>query len=236
MYFNSILTTYYFIACFTFVLSHRIVIGQTVAQPSRAICQIVTDDGRSGSGFVVAADGSKFEVWTNAHVAGTVGQSVEARFRPYTSSEQRFRGVVRWVNQSKNTDASKIIADGNFTDAVCSIGIASNTSDLLLGGGYPLGGRFYSVGLTRTPARDFGRVVAYRPASIEGQSGGPVFDSHHHVIGVTTLRLGDRRTGFGGVLPITDWSNPDSHSISSANGIGEFKPLGLSKVVHPVDD
>ena len=197
--------------------------AQGLSNAFDGICRIETDSGR-GSGFVVAKAAGKFEVWTNAHVAGQVGQRIVARFNVGRSSERAFKGVVSWAEYSSSVDASKLIVVGDYGGDVFRISDCSSCGVISVTGGHPLGLRSYAIALSPFSEADFGEVRAYRPPSIEGQSGSPIVNESGEVIGVVTLRMGKGKNAVGGMLPISQWTRTGSKPVSVL-GFGDFKPI-----------
>ena len=202
--------------------------GQGLANSFDGICRIETSDGR-GTGFVVAATKTRFEVWTNAHVAGKKGGSVTVRTDTGTASETIFNGTVAWSQYGDGVDAAKVVCVGSYRGSVFSISNGGGSSDLSVTGGHPYGGRAYAIRVNEDQRNDFGNVTAYRPASIGGQSGSPIVGTDGRVVGVVTLRLGTGRNAVGGMLPIRQWSTPNERNVSS-KGFGDFELLPLATV------
>ena len=201
--------------------------GQGLANSFDGIVRVETSDGR-GSGFVVAATKTEFEIWTNAHVAGSRGQRVTVRTNTGSKSEKAFTGIVAWSKYGEGVDAAKIICSGSYRDSVFDISDGRGSDDLSVTGGHPNGGRAYAIRVNADKRNDFGNVSAYLPASIGGQSGSPVVDTDGRVVGVVTLRLGTGRNAVGGMLPIRQWSLPDQHKVA-AKSFGDFELLPLAK-------
>lgn len=202
--------------------------AQGLSNAFDGICRVETNDGR-GTGFVVAKTAGRFEVWTNAHVAGKVGQRIVARFDVGRKSERAFKGVVSWAEYSSSVDASKLIVVGDYGGDVFRISDCADCGVISVTGGHPLGLRAYAVALSPFGEADFGQVRAYRPPSIEGQSGSPVVNERGDVIGVVTLRMGKGKNAVGGMLPISQWTRTGSKPVSVL-GFGDFKPLGKAVV------
>ena len=65
-------------------------------------------------------------------------------------------------------------------------------------------------------------MTAYLPAAIPGQSGSAVVNERGEVVGVVTMYFEDRRTRYGGFLPIGDWTG---EGRAAQRNVGHFKPL-----------
>lgn len=197
--------------------------GQHVHDSFEGILRIDTSTGR-GSGFVVASREGRFEVWTNAHVAGSKGDRVVGVFGAGTNREERFTGVVSWVHYDSNHDAAKIVFDGHYDGGLFVVGTSGGDSELFATGGHPLGGRGYALTVQPESRRNFGVVAAYRPPSIPGQSGSPVVNRQGSVVGVVTLRSGEGKDAVGGMLPISQWTG-ERVPVSVLDGFGSFSLL-----------
>lgn len=206
--------------CFVFVFSSGAACvtayGQLHTSPD-GIVRVETDTS-SGSGFVVAAEGSAVEVWTNGHVTGGVGSDARVRFNVGLESEIVATGIVAERRFSGGQDFAKIVAAIHYTGHVFSIGHTDRERDRCLTGGFPLGGRYYGVVLGVERGKSFNGITAYSPPSIPGQSGSPVVNEEGDVVGVVTLRFRDGRQAFGGFLPIEDWTGDSRVSVRDVGG------------------
>lgn len=201
--------------------------GQSLHRSFDGICRIETDTGR-GTGFVVAASDGRIEVWTNAHVAGEEGKRVRVRFGTGSSREISMDGVVAWSRYENAYDAAKIICHGRYDGDVFNVCTGGCGGRLSITGGHPYGGRAYAVRLEQYDEKNFGIVRAYKPASIEGQSGSPIVNDDGTVIGVVTLRFGNGPGAVGGALPITQWTKSETVSFRQLS-FGPFEVLGNAK-------
>lgn len=185
------------------------------------IARIETDTG-TGSGFVVAAEADRFEVWTNGHVTGGIGSTAVVRLQTGTSSEAAFKAIVAARRFSGGADWAKLIAKGSYSGHIFQVGSLGGEELDRVTGGFPNGGRFYSLVLSPRPDKSFGEVNAYLPSAIPGQSGSPVCNENGEVVGVVTMYFQQRRERFGGFLPIEDWKGQGRVSIRN---VGMFKTL-----------
>jgi len=176
----------------------------------------------SGTGFVVAAERDRFEVWTNGHVTGPIGSSATVRMQTGRKAEAAFAATVAARRFEGGADWAKLIAEGTYTGHVFSIGSLGGGKSDRVTGGFPNGGRFYSLVLSPKPNKSFGEVKAYLPAAIPGQSGSPVCNEAGEVVGVVTMYFEDRSQRFGGFLPIEDWKGQGRVSVRN---VGHFKTL-----------
>lgn len=176
----------------------------------------------SGTGFVVASNGSEFEVWTNGHVTGPVASKATVRMQTGRRSEATFEAVVAARRFEAGTDWAKLIAKGAYTGHVFSVGSLGGEKSDRLTGGFPNGDRFYSLVLTPMPKQSFGEINAYLPAAIPGQSGSPVCNERGEVVGVVTMYFEKRRQRFGGFLPIEDWKGEGRVTVRN---VGHFSTL-----------
>lgn len=191
------------------------------------IVRVETNDSR-GSGFIVASEAKRFEVWTNGHVTGKVGSYVTIKTNAGTSTEEVFKGKVVWRRYGNGWDAAKVICRGGFAGAVLRVCDDDCRGELFATSGHPLGGRGYCISLTPKTGRSFGIVTAYLPASIPGQSGSPVVSVKGEVIGVVTYRSGIGRDAVGGMLPISQWTETGFRG-EVKYGTGSFAELPNAK-------
>ena len=182
----------------------------------------VEADGGSGTGFVVAANDTQFETWTNGHVTGGIGSEARIRVNAGRRDEYTARGVIADRRYSGGYDWAKIIATAEYNGHVFKIRTPGSERDYSTTGGFPRGGRFYSLTLDDRPDKSFAEVTAYDPASIPGQSGSPVVNDEGDVVGVVTLRFRDGRNTHGGFLPIEDWTGDERVHVRS---VGKFEVL-----------
>lgn len=207
--------------------------GQHLHESFGGIVRVETSTGR-GTGFVVAKTSDQFEVWTNAHVAGKVGEQVVVRHHAGTKSQKSYAGVVAWSAYDGTRDAAKVLCKGSFSGDVIPVDSGSGDPELFITGGHPLGLRSYCLTVERKSGKDFGDVIAYVPSSIKGQSGSPIVNRAGRVVGVVTLKLGSGRNAVGGMLPVDHWTGNTNASVSVI-GFGEFKPLS-NAIVNIEDD
>lgn len=201
--------------------------GQGLGDSFDGIVRIETSEGR-GTGFVVAATKTRFEVWTNAHVTGSTGTRVTVRTETGAPGEKAFEGTVAWSRYGDGVDAAKVVCTGSYSGSVFSISDGGSSDDLSVTGGHPHGGRAYAIRVNEDKRNNFGNVTAYQPASIGGQSGSPVVGTDGRVIGVVTLRLGTGRNAVGGMLPIRQWSMPGQQNVA-VTGFGDFELIPLAR-------
>ena len=161
-------------------------LGQSIPDAFGSIARIESESGR-GTGFVVAKQGNKFELWTNAHVVRDQ-RTVTLRFFADTDREFATTGIVVWSQYDGTRDAAKIISETRKTIRPFGVSNQARSSSLFATAGYPAGNRGYAILLSPTPRLDFGPVSAYLPESIPGQSGSPVVDKSGNVTHVVTLR------------------------------------------------
>lgn len=213
------------------VLSFAVVLATIVACCSCSRAQLQTacnGIGRietrtgSGSGFVVASDGERFEVWTNGHVTGPIGSTAVVRMQTGKRAESTFKATVAARRFAGGADWAKLVAEGAYTGYVFPIGSLGGEESDRVTGGFPNGGRFYSLVLTPSPKHSFGEINAYLPAAIPGQSGSPVCNDSGEVVGVVTMYFEQRRQRFGGFLPIEDWKGEGRVSVRN---VGHFSTL-----------
>ena len=209
-----------------FVVASMPCIGwaQSIPDAFGSIARIESDSGR-GTGFVVAASGEKFELWTNAHVVRNQ-RTVKLRFFAGTSREFSTSGIVVWSKYDGTRDAAKIISTAGEEIRPFRVSDKACDSCIFATAGYPAGQRGYAILLSPTPRLDFGPVAAYLPSSIPGQSGSPVVDRNGSVTHVVTLKAKREGVMVGGALPISHWTDGDMFETSaSQQGIGVFEPL-----------
>lgn len=199
-------------------------VGQSIPDAFGSIARIESDSGR-GTGFVVAKQGNKFELWTNAHVVRDQ-RSVTLRFFADTDREFSAPGLVVWSKYDGTRDAAKIISETGKAIRPFGVTTQTRTSSLFATAGYPSGNRGYAILLSPAPRLDFGPVSAYLPESIPGQSGSPVVDRDGNVTHVVTLRAKNQGVTIGGALPISHWADGDKFEMSTNQiGLGIFEPL-----------
>jgi S1-C subfamily serine protease len=203
--------------------------GQHLQHGFEGIVRVETPTG-TGTGFIVATEGDRTEVWTNAHVSGPEDSRVRCRIWTGTENETVFNGTVVFARLGDGIDIAKIIGDFSYDGRVHRIGNGDSLRRLAYTAGHPHGGRAYALAVADYPDANIGRIRGYKPPSIRGQSGSPVTDSEGFVIGVVTYKLGVGRNATGGILPIDDWRT-NGQRVSTSNVTGDFAPLGLGPPV-----
>lgn len=217
---RSVFAVVVFLACAFIGVLCSSTFGQVHTAPS-GICRVETPTG-SGSGFVVASDNGRFEVWTNGHVTGGIGSKATLRFEVGQASEKTYPATVAARRFQGGADWAKVIAEGAYEGHIFPVGSLGSEQLDRVTGGFPNGGRFYSLVLTPRPRKSFGEVSAYLPAAIPGQSGSPVCDQKGNVVGVVTMYFHTGRERYGGFLPIEDWKGQGRVSVRN---VGNFKPI-----------
>lgn len=166
----------------------------------------------SGSGFVVSEDGI---VMTAAHVAVAKGNEISAR----AANGRVYSGVVVGINPTNDMAVIKL-RGFNGRAAVPSTPGCLAKGDLVYTLGKPHGsGDTARVGSLE--AKHFGRAVAYgkfgypdamvlHMGTQRGESGGPVFDSQGHLVGMVVSTLSDssgQSINLAHAIPATSLAN-----------------------------
>lgn len=191
--------------------------------PFSSIVKITARDGGVGTGFIVATDGKTAEVWTNAHVAGRVTDTVRIAFGEGGQVSEG-RVVASKLDRSTGSDWAKLlvkIPDGAVVSSLV-VGSSDNSDEPFCSGGWPLGRKLHSVLLH--PTNDVTSIgTAFSPRPEGGESGSPVI-KNGKVVGVVTWTFLTRRP-FGVYQPIENWSG-ERKPVKSAWFKFQVVPIG----------
>ena len=170
---------------------------EVVERVTPGVVQIITADGGTGSGFIIASDG---RVVTNEHVVGG-NRRVTVRIPGAGSRDGRVLGV------DAIADLAIVDIDGGAGFTVLDMG---DSDDLSIGEdvvavGYPISDMLgESATITRgvvSSVREFDSVehIQTDAAINPGNSGGPLFNGAGEVIGVNTFTFRDIGWEGGGI-------------------------------------
>ena len=166
----------------------------------------------SGSGFVVSEDGI---VMTAAHVAVAKGNTISAR----AANGRVYSGTVIGINPTNDMAVIKLRGFSGRAAEPTTPGCLAK-GDLVYTLGKPHGsGDTARVGSLE--AKHFGRAVAYgkfgypdamvlHMGTQRGESGGPVFDSQGHLVGMVVSTLSDssgQSINLAHAIPATSLAN-----------------------------
>jgi S1-C subfamily serine protease len=166
----------------------------------------------SGSGFVVSEDGI---VMTAAHVAVAKGNEISAR----AANGRVYTGTVVGINPTNDMAVIKLRGFSGRAAVPTTPGCMAK-GDLVYTLGKPHGsGDTARVGSLE--AKHFGRAVAYgkfgypdamvlHMGTQRGESGGPVFDSQGHLVGMVVSTLSDssgQSINLAHAIPATSLAN-----------------------------
>ena len=169
----------------------------------------------SCTGFVVAREGDRAEVWTTQHGIGKNGSVASVTFSRGTEREFVANAIVHSQGNGGDSDWAKLVVMvGKHPVKVLEVGSDSDMGGDCFTVGYPQGTRLVASRIRIGSECAFGFGYRFKPSPVNGQSGSPILKDNKVVAFIMGWRQDDR-TGerWGICLPISTLKNDYRGSV-----------------------